>query len=48
VSIGARSQFYPKVGFHISTAELLGLNSGEPVNIAKNFTFTDCFTMRME
>jgi hypothetical protein len=48
VRTGVISQLCPKVGFGISIVELLGLNSGKPVNITTNFMFTDCFTLRMK
>ena len=35
--VGARSQLCPNVGFGISIVELLCLNSGEPVNITRDF-----------
>lgn len=48
MKVRARSQPCPKVGFGISIVELLCLNSGEPVNITRDFMFTDCFTLRMK
>ena len=46
--VGARSQLCPKVGCGISIVELLCLNFGKPVNITRDFMFTDCFTLRMK